>query len=212
MSMPIPLRDSDRTKAAILHAAQVAFSTRGYGATGVRDITAAAGVNASLVSRYFGSKEKLFESALSELLDASVITNIEKPEFGRELVALFAQSEQYRVNVLPMLVLAAGDPVSRSLPSPLVIGLAAAGFSGGLFLGRFLGRAFGLFHFLFDFFRRHAQLADVVVSLKQGIDHANQHQGKEHQNGTIENQAASVLQGRLKVLVDQGRYAPQQDP
>ena len=41
MSMPIPLRDSDRTKAAILHAAQVAFSTRGYGATGVRDITAA---------------------------------------------------------------------------------------------------------------------------------------------------------------------------
>ncbi len=115
MSMPIPLRDSDRTKAAILHAAQMAFSTRGYGATGVRDITSAAGVNASLVSRYFGSKEKLFESALSELLDASVITNIEKPEFGRGLVALFAQSEQYRINVLPMLVLAAGDPVSRAI-------------------------------------------------------------------------------------------------
>lgn len=113
--MPIPLRDSDRTKAAILHAAQEAFSTRGYGATGVRDITSAAGVNASLVSRYYGSKEKLFECALSELLDASVITNVGKTDFGRSLVALFAQSQQNRINVLPMLVLATGDPVSRAI-------------------------------------------------------------------------------------------------
>lgn len=113
--MSIPLRDSDRTKAAILQAAQEAFSTHGYGATGVRDITAAAGVNASLVSRYFGSKEKLFESALSELLDASVITNVGKANFGKALVALFAQSDRFRINVLSMLVLAAGDPVARAV-------------------------------------------------------------------------------------------------
>jgi AcrR family transcriptional regulator len=115
MSMTKTTRDSDRTKAAILHAAQEAFSTRGYGATGVREITAVAGVNASLVSRYFGSKEKLFEAALSELLDASVITTVRKADFGKGLVALFAQSDRFRSNVLPMLVLAAGDPVSRAV-------------------------------------------------------------------------------------------------
>ena len=120
MSMQIQTRDSDRTKAAILLAAQEAFSTRGYGATGVREITAAAGVNASLVSRYFGSKEKLFEAALSELLDASIITNVGKADFGKRLMAIFAQSDQFRVNVLPMLVLATGDPVSRTVADRLL--------------------------------------------------------------------------------------------
>ena len=50
-----PQRDATRTRAAILHAAQQAFSTKGYLDTGVREITAAAGVNPALVSRYFGS-------------------------------------------------------------------------------------------------------------------------------------------------------------
>ena len=49
-------RDAGRTRAAILDAAQEAFSSRGYLATGVREVTAAAGVNPALVSRYFGSK------------------------------------------------------------------------------------------------------------------------------------------------------------
>lgn len=118
--MQIQTRDSDRTKAAILLAAQEAFSTRGYGATGVREITAAAGVNASLVSRYFGSKEKLFEAALSELMDASIITNVGKTDFGKQLVSIFAQSDRFRVKVLPMLVLATGDPVSRTVADRLL--------------------------------------------------------------------------------------------
>lgn len=118
--MQIQTRDSDRTKAAILLAAQEAFSTRGYGATGVREITAAAGVNASLVSRYFGSKEKLFEAALAELMDARIITNIGKADFGKKLVSIFAQSDGFRVNVLPMLVLAAGDPASRAVADRLL--------------------------------------------------------------------------------------------
>jgi AcrR family transcriptional regulator len=120
LSTPDLLRDSDRTKSAILLAAQQAFSARGYGATGVRHITSAAGVNGSLVSRYFGSKEKLFEAALSELLDASVITNIDKANFGKDIVALFTQGDGDRVNVLPMLVLAAGDPVSRAIADRLL--------------------------------------------------------------------------------------------
>ena len=49
-------RDAGRTRAAILDAAQAAFSSRGYLATGVRDVTAAAGVNAALVNRYHAVK------------------------------------------------------------------------------------------------------------------------------------------------------------
>ena len=57
-------RDADRTRQAILHAAQQIFTEKGFAEAGVRDITARAGVNQSLVSRYFGGKLKLFEAAL----------------------------------------------------------------------------------------------------------------------------------------------------
>ena len=54
-----PTRDADRTKAAILFAAQQIFAEKGFSEAGVRDITARAGVNPSLVSRYFGGKAKV---------------------------------------------------------------------------------------------------------------------------------------------------------
>src|SRR3546814_3115503 len=52
----IPARDADRTRQAILDAAQQVFAEKGFAEAGVRDITARAGVNPSLVSRYFGGK------------------------------------------------------------------------------------------------------------------------------------------------------------
>lgn len=120
MSMSIPLRDSERTKAAILRAAQDAFSTRGYAATGVREITAAAGVNGSLVSRYFGSKEKLFEAALSDALDSSLITGLPKKDFGKSLVAAFAADNETRINPLPIMLLATADPGAREIADRLM--------------------------------------------------------------------------------------------
>ena len=124
--MPIPSRDSDRTKAAILRAAQEAFSTRGYASTGVREITAAAGVNASLVSRYFGSKEKLFEAALSAALDSSMITVLPKADFGKRLVAALAAENPERVNPLPMMLLATADPGAREIADRLLRDLVIA--------------------------------------------------------------------------------------
>lgn len=41
------------------------FSERGYAATGIRDIAAAAGVNSTIVVRHFGSKADLFVETLS---------------------------------------------------------------------------------------------------------------------------------------------------
>lgn len=121
MTKPLPrLRDAERTRAAILQAAQEAFSTRGYAAAGVREITATAGVNPALVSRYFGSKEALFEAALADLLDVSLLTGGSRSEFGERLVAGFTRDYPDRINPLQMLVLATGDPVARPIADRLL--------------------------------------------------------------------------------------------
>ena len=52
------------TRDAILAAARLAFGRQGYGATSVRAVARAAGVDPSLVLHFFGSKDGLFEAAL----------------------------------------------------------------------------------------------------------------------------------------------------
>lgn len=58
------------TRDALIEEGRRLFAERGYRATGVRDIAAAVGVDAALVSRYFGSKRGLFEAALDGVVSA----------------------------------------------------------------------------------------------------------------------------------------------
>ena len=51
------VRKSDRTRAAILDAAQKLFAEHGHERTTVREIAAKASVDPALVIRYFGSKD-----------------------------------------------------------------------------------------------------------------------------------------------------------
>lgn len=51
---------SDRTQQAIRQAATELFAERGYSHVSMRDIAAAAGVDAGLIVRHFGSKDALF--------------------------------------------------------------------------------------------------------------------------------------------------------
>ena len=60
-----PRRTSEATKAAILAAARARFAEQGYERTTIRGVAADAGIDASMVMRYFGSKEQLFEAALA---------------------------------------------------------------------------------------------------------------------------------------------------
>ncbi|MEM9031514.1 MAG: TetR family transcriptional regulator [Pseudomonadota bacterium] len=55
------------TQEKLLSAARNLFWTRGYSNVSVRDIAKDAGADAALVSRYFGSKQGLFEATLSEI-------------------------------------------------------------------------------------------------------------------------------------------------
>lgn len=49
------------TDKKILYTAEKLFAEKGFDATSTRDIAKSAGVNVSMISYYFGSKEKLFE-------------------------------------------------------------------------------------------------------------------------------------------------------
>ncbi|MEH1164334.1 TetR family transcriptional regulator [Micromonospora sp. CPCC 205539] len=57
-------RDAAETRQLLLDAARRRFTSDGYAATTVRDIADDAGVNVALISRYFASKEGLFEACL----------------------------------------------------------------------------------------------------------------------------------------------------
>lgn len=56
------------TRSRLLEAALVCFAAGGYAATGIREITARAGVNASLVTYHFGGKAGLYREVLRGIL------------------------------------------------------------------------------------------------------------------------------------------------
>lgn len=62
-------RDAAGTRQLLLDAARRRFASDGYTATTVRDIADEAGVNVALISRYFISKEGLFEACLQGAAD-----------------------------------------------------------------------------------------------------------------------------------------------
>ena len=77
------------TDKKILYTAEKLFAEKGFDATSTRDIAKSAGVNVSMISYYFGSKEKLFEeifkvrmkegqSYTTEILENSEINEWEK--------------------------------------------------------------------------------------------------------------------------------------
>ncbi|MFI6377056.1 helix-turn-helix domain-containing protein [Streptomyces sp. NPDC050546] len=59
-------RDSNATRATLLGAARDLFARHGYDAVTVRDTGEHAGVDASLIARYFGSKAALYRAAVDE--------------------------------------------------------------------------------------------------------------------------------------------------
>lgn len=114
-------RDAARTREAILYAAQQIFAEKGFAETGVRDITDRAGVNQSLVSRYFGGKLKLFEESLERALDARIVTGLKRKDFGKLVVANFILSPSDRTNPLPILLGAVADSQARTIALRLLL-------------------------------------------------------------------------------------------
>jgi TetR/AcrR family transcriptional regulator len=58
------IRDADRSRSAILDAAEKVFARRGYDAASLGEIAAAAGLSRGTPSYFFGSKEGLYQAVL----------------------------------------------------------------------------------------------------------------------------------------------------
>jgi AcrR family transcriptional regulator len=73
------------TRRAILGAARSAFAARGYEQTTIRAVAAEAGVDASMVLRYFGSKAGLFTAAATADFQVSDLRLVPPAERGAVL-------------------------------------------------------------------------------------------------------------------------------
>ena len=73
-------RDAAATRQLLLDAARQRFAREGYAATTVREIADDAGVNVALISRYFESKEGLFEACLAAVVEEMDRTSQGIPE------------------------------------------------------------------------------------------------------------------------------------
>src|ERR1700734_2791698 len=80
---------SEGTRRAILGAARATFAARGYEQTTIRAVAAQAGVDASMVMRYFGSKAGLFTAAVTMDLDIPDLRSVPADGRGELLVRLF---------------------------------------------------------------------------------------------------------------------------
>jgi AcrR family transcriptional regulator len=100
------------TKEKILETARDLFWTRGYSNVSVRDITGAAGVDAALVSRYFGGKQGLFEATLATIPSWSAL-QADPDHVLQEAVASFSHPfdpDVEEVNPFTMLLSNIIDP------------------------------------------------------------------------------------------------------
>lgn len=78
-------RNAVVTRQAILDAAREHFIARSYEDVGMREVAREVGVDAALVSRYFGSKEDLFIEALDSCKHGRELWEGDRADFGRRI-------------------------------------------------------------------------------------------------------------------------------
>ncbi|MCW2933885.1 MAG: putative transcriptional regulator [Actinomycetia bacterium] len=80
---------SEGTRRAIMGAARAMFAERGYEQTTIRAVAAQAGVDGSMVMRYFGSKAGLFTAAITMNLQVPDLGSVPASRRGEMLVRYF---------------------------------------------------------------------------------------------------------------------------
>ncbi len=70
---PRRLLPAPERRAALIHAAKDAFAERGFAATSMEDVAAAAGVSRLIVYRHFESKEELYDVVVAETADLLIL-------------------------------------------------------------------------------------------------------------------------------------------
>lgn len=84
-------RRSEDTRAAILAAARQRFAADGYDRATIRAVAKDAGIDPSMVMRYYGSKEGLFAAAADVDLRLPDVADLPRDRLGEELVRHFVR-------------------------------------------------------------------------------------------------------------------------
>ncbi|HEY9235385.1 MULTISPECIES: TetR/AcrR family transcriptional regulator [Phenylobacterium] len=115
-------RNAAATRLAILDAARDRFAREGYDGASLREIASDAGVDAALVSRYFGSKEELFVEVLNCAPDGTDMFEGELSGFGERVAAELLDDPDTRDGIDYLLVMlrsasspAASGPLRRAM-------------------------------------------------------------------------------------------------
>src|SRR6476620_11879502 len=82
---------SDRTKAAIRRATRERLAAQGYDRTTIRAVAADAGIDPSMVMRYFGNKAQLFDAALDIDLRLPDLSAVPPDELAGTLIRVFLE-------------------------------------------------------------------------------------------------------------------------
>jgi AcrR family transcriptional regulator len=165
---------SEATRRAILDAARAAFAARGYEQTTIRAVAAQAGVDASMVMRYFGSKAGLFTAAVIMDLQIPDLLSVPPGDRGELLVRHFLnrwEDPRHQDEMTAMLRTGAtSETVAEQLHSVLsqlvtepiaALGDARAAERGALIAAQLLG--LGLCRYILRFEPLASMPADDVV-------------------------------------------------
>lgn len=130
METPRP-RNAAQTRADILSAARHRFATDGYEPTTLRAIAADVGVDAALVSRYFGSKQDLFATATEFRIDLPDLANADPDDIAGMLLPRYFAVWEDDQSFLALLRAAAtsqvaADTLNQTLAAHVAPTLAAA--------------------------------------------------------------------------------------
>lgn len=78
-------RNANATRQAILDAALERFCAESYDDVGMRDVARDVGVDAALISRYFGTKEDLFVAVLDSCKNGRDLMEGDRADFGERM-------------------------------------------------------------------------------------------------------------------------------
>ncbi len=110
------------TRAEILTAARAQFAEHGYDGSSLRAIGTAAGVDAAMISYFFGSKQALFREALELPMDPAVMLPVvlegDPAQVGHRLATLMAQvlsDDQMRQRIVALIRSASRENAAAEL-------------------------------------------------------------------------------------------------
>lgn len=112
---PARVRDANRTRRDLISAAQELFTREAYDQVGVRAIADRAGVNQSLLNRYFGSKAGLFRTVVEQLLSGLEWLAGDRASFGARVSAHICHKDAQSIDPLLILFRSTSHPEAAEI-------------------------------------------------------------------------------------------------